>query len=70
MKDLIGKYAINLQNPVNGSSVRFMIGRTPEGLVDNLTVLLWYENETFDSHVVHVLPALSKHTYKLGSTEY
>ncbi|CAF2102784.1 unnamed protein product [Rotaria magnacalcarata] len=70
MKDLIGKYAINLQNPVNGSSVRFMIGRTPEGLVDNLTVLLWYENGTFDSHAVHVLPALSKNIYKLSATEY
>ncbi|CAF1106904.1 unnamed protein product [Rotaria sordida] len=70
VENLVGKYAINLQNSINGSSIRFMIGRTPEGQVDNLTVLLWYENETFDSFIVHVLPALSKRIFKLSSTEY
>ncbi|CAF2444102.1 unnamed protein product [Rotaria sp. Silwood2] len=70
IENLVGKYTINLQSPINGSYVRFMIGRTSEGLIDNLTVLLWYENGTFDSFVVHVLPALSKRIFKLSSTEY
>ncbi|CAF0973935.1 unnamed protein product [Rotaria sp. Silwood1] len=70
IENLVGKYAIHLQVPINGSSIRFMIGRTPEGLVDNLTMILWYENGKFDSFVVHVLPALSKRIFKLSSTEY
>ncbi|CAF4977163.1 unnamed protein product [Rotaria sp. Silwood1] len=70
IENLVGKYTINLQNAINGSDVRFMIGRTPEGLINNLTVLLWYENGTYDSFVVHVLPALSKQIFKISSLEY
>lgn len=69
MENLTGRYNINLETPINGSTVRFMIGRPPEGLADNLTVILWYENHKFDSHVVHVLPALSRQTYKLLPTD-
>ncbi len=37
MKDLTGKYSIHLQNSINGSALRFMIGRTADGLVLNGT---------------------------------
>ncbi|CAF3516125.1 unnamed protein product [Rotaria sp. Silwood1] len=70
IENTISKYTIHLQNALNGSNVRFMIGRTPDGLVDNLSVILMYENEKYDSFIVHVLPALTKQLFKISFEEY
>jgi hypothetical protein len=70
MENLIGTYTIHLQNSINGSALRFMIGRTADGLVDYLTVRVFYEIGTFDPFDVHVLPALTKQIYKISSEEY
>ncbi|CAF3600711.1 unnamed protein product, partial [Rotaria sp. Silwood2] len=70
IENSISKYTIHLQNALNGSKIRFMIGRTPDGLVDNLSVILMYENETYDSFIVHVLPALTKQVFKISSEKY
>ncbi|CAF1095385.1 unnamed protein product [Rotaria sordida] len=70
IENSIGKYTIHLQNTLNGSHVRFMIGCTPDGLADNLSVILMYENETNDSFIVHVLPALTKQVFKISFEEY
>ena len=70
MEDSTGKYSIHLQNSINGSALRFMIGRTPDGLVDYLTVSIFYEDGTNDSFPVHVLPALNKKVFKAISEEY
>ncbi|CAF3566394.1 unnamed protein product [Rotaria sp. Silwood1] len=66
----VGKYAIHLQNAMTGSWIRFQVCRAPEGLVDHLTVQLFYDNGTSDSFMVHVLPALGKRVFKTGSTDY
>jgi hypothetical protein len=70
MENLIGTYTIHLQNPINGSNIRFMIGRPPEGLIDYLIVRVLYEIGTNDSFNVRVLPALTKQIYKISSEEY
>jgi hypothetical protein len=70
MDNLIGIYNIHLQNSINGSALRFMIGRTADGLVDYLTVRVFYQIGTFDSFHVHVMPTLTKQIYKFSSEEY
>jgi hypothetical protein len=70
MKNLIGKYAIQLQNPINGSNIRFMIGQTSDGSIDDLIVRVFYHIGTYDSFVVHVLPALTKQVSKISFEEY
>src|SRR5579862_3554085 len=40
IKNSTGKYKIYLQNSISGSAIRFHIGRTLEGLVDYLTVIV------------------------------
>ncbi|CAF3579604.1 unnamed protein product [Rotaria sp. Silwood1] len=70
MKSLVGRYTIQLQNTLTGSILRFSVGRPEGGLVDNLEVQLFYDNESSGSFMVHVLPALSKQLFKRGSLEY
>ena len=70
MENLIGKYTIHLQNSINGSQIRFMIGRTSEGLIDYLAVRVFYENGIFDSFIVPVIPSLTKQIFKISSEEY
>ncbi|CAF4293853.1 unnamed protein product [Rotaria sp. Silwood2] len=70
MNNSVGKYAIHFQNAIAGSWIRFQVCRAPEGLVDHLTVQLFYDNGTSDSFVVNVLPALGKRIFKASSTEY
>jgi hypothetical protein len=70
IENLIGKYTIHLQNSINGSNLRFMIGRTHEGLIDYLIVRVFYEIGTYDLFVVHVLPALTKKIFKIAPEEY
>ena len=66
----IGIYTFHLENPVNGTNLRFLVGRTSEGLVDDLLVRVFYQNGTSDSFNVHVLPALTKRMYKISEEEY
>jgi hypothetical protein len=47
-----------------------MIGRTADGLIDNLRVRIFYEIGTYDSFVVHVPPALTKQVFKIIPEEY
>ncbi|CAF5014131.1 unnamed protein product [Rotaria sp. Silwood1] len=70
MESLVGRYTIQLQNTLTGSILRFSVGRPEGGLVDNLEVQLFYDNESSGSFMVHVLPALSKQLFKSGSLEY
>ncbi len=70
IENLIGTYTIHLENPINGSNLRFMIGRTYEGLIDYLIVRIFYENGMNDSFDIRVLPALIKQIYKISSEEY
>lgn len=66
----LGIYALHFNNPINGTNLRFSVGRTSEGLVDDLLVRVFYQNGTFDSFNVHVLPALTKRMYKISPQEY
>jgi len=59
-----GIYSIHLSKPLNGSKLRCMVTRTDEGLVDYLIVRRAYDNKTFDSFNVRVLPALTKQLFK------
>jgi len=70
MENLIGTYTIHLQNSINGSNLRFMNGRTSEGLIDYLIVRIFYKNQTYDSFNIHVFPALTKQIYKISLEEY
>lgn len=69
IKDSIGKYSIHLQHSINGSALRFMIGRTDNELVDYLTVSIFYEDETNELFPIRVLPALKKKVFKFISEE-
>ena len=70
IKNSTGSYKIQLSNPLNGSNIRFMIGRTEEGLSDYLVVRVFYDNKIFDSFNVRVLPALTKQVFKISLEEY
>jgi hypothetical protein len=70
MEYLTEKYSSHLQNLINGSSLRFMIGPTIDEHVDYLNVSIFYENDTNDSFPVHVLPVLTKKVFKAISEEY
>ena len=69
MKNLIGTYTIHLQNSINGSSLRFMIGRTNNELVDYITIRVFYGTGTSDSFDVYSPPALIKQIFKISAEE-
>ncbi|CAF3892929.1 unnamed protein product [Rotaria sordida] len=70
VKNLVGRYNIHLQNSLNGSVLRFGIGRPKDGLVDNLAVQILYDDGSSDSFITHVLPALSKQIFKHDQLKY
>ncbi|CAF1548155.1 unnamed protein product, partial [Rotaria sordida] len=60
----------SMENSLNESILRFRIGRPKSGLVDYLTIQVFYDDVSKESFPVHVLPALDNRIFKTGLTEY